>query len=99
MARRIYLMGFSNGAHIALDTACKDPSLVTTVVSLAGARPVDDACSEQPASVLHVHGAEDDVVELDGGKREGSCITILSALSDHREETQVRASALAVAWL
>ena len=77
--RRIYLMGYSNGAHLALDTACKDPSLVAAIVSIAGARPVDDACTEQPVSVLHVHGTEDPTVDPAGGKREVSCITIFSA--------------------
>jgi poly(3-hydroxybutyrate) depolymerase len=78
-ASRIYLMGSSNGAHLALDILCDDPTRITAVVSQAGALPSDTTCTNAPASLLSVHGTADEVVSFGGGEQP-SGITILSAV-------------------
>ena len=76
---RIYLMGTSNGAHLALDIICEDPTSVTAVLSQAGALPADAPCADGPVSLLSVHGTEDEVVAFGGGLGQ-SGITISSAV-------------------
>ena len=78
-ASRLYLMGSSNGAHLAIDILCDDPASVTAAVSQAGALPSDTTCAEGPASLLSVHGTSDEAVTFGGGEQE-SGITILSAI-------------------
>jgi polyhydroxybutyrate depolymerase len=78
-ASRIYLMGSSNGGHLAIDILCDDPTSVTAVVSQAGALPSDTVCADGPASLLSVHGTADEVVAFGGGEQ-ASGITILSAV-------------------
>jgi poly(3-hydroxybutyrate) depolymerase len=78
-ASRIYLMGSSNGGHLALDILCDDPTPVTAVFSQAGALPSDATCADAPASLLSVHGTADQVVSFGGGEQ-ASGITILSAV-------------------
>ena len=78
-ASRIYLMGSSNGAHLALDVLCDDPTRITAVVSQAGALPADATCTQAQASLLSVHGTADEVVSFGGGEQP-SGITILSAV-------------------
>ncbi|MDH3202028.1 MAG: alpha/beta hydrolase-fold protein [Myxococcales bacterium] len=77
---RIYLLGTSNGGHLALDIICEDPASVTAVLSQAGALPADVPCADGTVSLLSVHGTEDEVVAFGGGVRE-SGITILSAVN------------------
>ena len=78
-ASRLYLMGSSNGAHLAIDILCDDAASVTAAVSQAGALPSDTTCAERPASLLSVHGTSDAAVTFGGGEQE-SGITILSAI-------------------
>ena len=78
-ASRIYLMGSSNGGHLALDILCNDPTPITAVVSQAGALPSDANCTNAPTSLLSVHGTADEVVSFGGGEQ-ASGITILSAV-------------------
>ncbi len=77
---RVYLLGTSNGGHLALDIICEDPTSVTAVLSQAGAIPADVPCADGAVSLLSVHGTEDEVVAFGGGVRE-SGITILSAVN------------------
>jgi len=78
-ASRIYLMGSSDGGHLAIDILCSDPLRITAVVSQAGALPSDAICADEPVSLLSVHGTADEVVAFGGGEQ-ASGITILSAV-------------------
>lgn len=64
---RVYLMGSSDGAFLALDIVCDDPSRVTAILAQAGALPADSSCATDPVSVLSVHGTADVEVPFGGG--------------------------------
>ncbi len=69
-ARRIYLVGHSNGAFMAHRLACDRADLFAGIVSLAGAVWKDEtrcAPTGQPA-ILQVHGTVDAVILYGGGK-------------------------------
>ncbi len=68
-ARKVFVIGHSNGGFMALRLACEASDDVTAVVSLAGAAFLDAArCpSGKPVSVLAIHGTADDVVRFNGG--------------------------------
>jgi polyhydroxybutyrate depolymerase len=70
-ARRVYLVGHSNGGYMAYRMACDHADQITAVVSLAGATWRDPArCTPaRPVSVLQIHGTADDVVSYAGGGR------------------------------
>ena len=78
-AARIYLMGSSDGGHLAIDILCDDPGSVTAAVSQGGALPSETTCTEAATSLLSVHGTSDEVVAFGGGEQD-SGITILSAI-------------------
>jgi polyhydroxybutyrate depolymerase len=68
-ARRIGLMGHSNGGFMALRMACEASDLVTSVMSLAGSTFADDASctpATHPVSVLALHGDSDTRISYDG---------------------------------
>jgi polyhydroxybutyrate depolymerase len=67
--RRVYLVGFSNGAFMAYRAACELGSLLAGIVSIAGAGPGDaSACHpDKPLDVLQIHGDRDPIVKFDGG--------------------------------
>ncbi len=68
-ARRIYVVGHSNGGFMAHRLGCELAPTVAAVVSLAGTvsqEPI--ACRPAvPVSVLQIHGDQDEVVLYDGG--------------------------------
>lgn len=67
--QRIFVVGHSNGAFMALRMACEHPELIAAAVSVAGEMPADaSSCTPQnPVSVLQVHADTDDVIRFDGG--------------------------------
>lgn len=69
-ARRVYLVGHSNGGFMAHRLACDRADLVTGIVSFAGATWEDPArCTpSRPVSILQVHGTLDAVVLYVGGR-------------------------------
>jgi polyhydroxybutyrate depolymerase len=69
-AKRVYLVGFSNGAFLAWRIACDHADKVAAIVAIGGAAPATCAPSS-PVAVLEVHGRDDDVVPLAGGKLGG----------------------------
>lgn len=77
---RIYLMGSSNGGHLALDLLCEDPSVATAAINQAGALPMDAPCVPGVTSLLSVHGTEDEAVAFGGGIHDNG-ITIYSAVA------------------
>lgn len=68
-ARRVYLVGFSNGGFMAYRAACELSSRLAGIVSIAGAGPSDaSSCKpERPLSVVQIHGDRDPIVKFDGG--------------------------------
>jgi len=67
--QRVYIVGHSNGAFMALRLACEIADKVTAVASLAGAADIDlNKCApSQAVSVLHIHGTLDTVIAYKGG--------------------------------
>jgi len=68
--KQVYLVGFSNGGFLAYRVACDHADKVAAIVSVSGAAPA--TCSpSSPVAVLEVHGRNDDVVPVAGGKLGG----------------------------
>jgi len=67
--KRVFVIGYSNGAFMAQRLACDLGDRVAGVVSVAGAAPADDvACVQGSAlSFLEIHGDADPVVHYGGG--------------------------------
>jgi polyhydroxybutyrate depolymerase len=68
-ARRVYVIGFSNGGFMAYRAACEIGSLLAGFVSIAGAGPDEGAACrpDKALSVLQIHGDRDPIVKFDGG--------------------------------
>jgi polyhydroxybutyrate depolymerase len=66
---RVYVVGHSNGAFLALRLACERAKQFAAVVSLAGATWADASrCQpEAPIGVLTIHGTADPVIAYGGG--------------------------------
>lgn len=66
---RVYLVGHSNGAFMALRLACELAPRIAAVAAHAGAAWLDPArCKPAaPVSVLAIHGDADSVVRYEGG--------------------------------
>jgi len=71
---RRFVTGMSNGAMMAYRLACQT-TLFAAIAPVAGTQLVDCAAAS-PTSVLHVHGAADPAVRLDG--RPGSGVAQVS---------------------
>ena len=67
--KRVFVIGHSNGAFMALRMACHHPDLIAAAVSVAGANDADpSACTPgRPVSVLQVHADTDEVISYQGG--------------------------------
>lgn len=65
---RVFIFGYSQGAHLAHRMGCEEAGLLTGFISLAGQAPTDpgDCLPSQPLSVLQVHGTADQAVGYDG---------------------------------
>lgn len=68
-AKRVFLLGHSNGGFMAHRYACDRGGNVAAIVSLAGAVWNDPSlCSpSSPVAIAEVHGDEDAVIAYDGG--------------------------------
>jgi polyhydroxybutyrate depolymerase len=68
-ARRIYVMGMSNGAMMTLRLALEMRPAPAAVAAVAGtlAQRSDCAATPQPVSVLLIHGTDDPLVPYRGG--------------------------------
>lgn len=66
--KRIFALGHSNGGFMSYRLACSRSDLFAGVVVLAGAMWKDPgSCpAENPVSVLHVHGTEDETIPYEG---------------------------------
>jgi polyhydroxybutyrate depolymerase len=65
--KRVYLVGFSNGAFLAWRIACEHADKIAAIVSIGGGAPATCAPSS-PVAVLEIHGRDDTVVPFAGGK-------------------------------
>ena len=70
----VYFFGYSNGGFMAYHIACKGLPGLRAVASLSGASYVEDSTCDgaPPVSVLHIHGAEDDVILYEGDRGESA---------------------------
>lgn len=68
-ARRVFLIGHSNGGFMAYRMACDHADVITAIVSLAGAMTADASQCQpsRPVSVLQIHGTSDQAIRFDGG--------------------------------
>jgi polyhydroxybutyrate depolymerase len=68
-AKRIALVGHSNGGFMSYRFACEQADLVAALVSLAGATFAEsaDCAPSEPVSVVQIHGTGDDVIRYEGG--------------------------------
>jgi polyhydroxybutyrate depolymerase len=68
-AKRVYLVGHSNGGFMANALACALAQEIAAIVSLAGANHGDVSLCKptEPVAVLQVHGDNDAVVKYGGG--------------------------------
>lgn len=66
---RIFAVGMSNGASMSYRLACENLPGLTAIVAVAGSFYSDPTrcASARPVSILHIHGTEDSVIEIDGG--------------------------------
>jgi polyhydroxybutyrate depolymerase len=65
--KRIYATGFSNGALLTYRLACEMSDTFAAVAPSNGVLIYAPCEPQQPVSLIHVHGAEDDAMPLEGG--------------------------------
>jgi polyhydroxybutyrate depolymerase len=68
-AKRIYLIGHSNGAFMSYRMACEHGDQIAAIASLAGAMYTDvTKCpAATPVSLLEIHGTSDMTIDYNGG--------------------------------
>jgi polyhydroxybutyrate depolymerase len=72
-AKRVFVVGHSNGGFMAYRLACEAADKIAAVVSVAGATyaTAGDCAPSRPVSVLQVHGTADDTILYAGGGFDG----------------------------
>lgn len=67
--KRVYVVGFSNGAFMAHRLACEVQG-IAAIASIAGAGPAEgESCAPWgPVAVLQVHGDADPTIRYEGGR-------------------------------
>ena len=67
-AKRVFVMGLSNGGYMSHRYACDRAARVAAIVSQAGAMWADTSrCKpSEPVAVLQIHGTDDQLVPYDG---------------------------------
>ncbi len=68
-AKRVYLVGHSNGGFMSYRMACERADVFAALVSLAGATFDNDADCEpsERVAILQIHGSADHTILFDGG--------------------------------
>jgi polyhydroxybutyrate depolymerase len=68
-AKRVYVVGYSNGGFMAHRLACEQSRRVRAIVSIAAAGPDPSQHCEpsEPVRVLEIHGDRDAIVPFEGG--------------------------------
>ena len=66
---RIFSVGLSNGGFMSYRLACESLPGLTAIVALGGTSYSDAAqcASSRPVPILHIHGTDDSVVNIEGG--------------------------------
>jgi len=88
--RRVWLMGFSQGAAMSLALLLSDPALVAGVVALAGfvpefAQPWASAGKLAGKAILILHGREDDTVSVQQAQAARDLLASAGAQVTYRE--------------
>jgi polyhydroxybutyrate depolymerase len=65
--KRTYAAGFSNGALLSYRLACTMSDTFAAVAPAGGVLMYSPCQPQEPVSLIHVHGSNDDVVPLEGG--------------------------------
>ena len=71
-AKRVYGMGFSNGAMLAHRMACEAPEVFAAIAPVSGGIMVDSCPSKTPVSALLIQGRLDKRIPWDGGAFDGT---------------------------
>lgn len=71
-AKRVYGMGFSNGAMLVHRVACEAPEVFAAIAPVAGGIMVDRCPSKQPVSALLIQGRLDKRIPWEGGVFDGT---------------------------
>jgi polyhydroxybutyrate depolymerase len=68
-ARRLWIVGHSNGGFMAYRYACERAPRVAAIASMAGADWLDAArcAASEPVAVLQIHGDADPIIKYGGG--------------------------------
>jgi len=68
-AKRVYLIGHSNGGFMAYQMACEHADKIAAVISFAGAGAVmpSDCTPSEPVSIAQLHGVNDQTILYEGG--------------------------------
>ena len=64
--RRVAVTGFSNGALMSYRLVCERADVFSSAVAVAGDDVAPRCAPPRPLSLLHVHGARDNLIPLDG---------------------------------
>ena len=89
--RRVYLMGFSQGAIMSLALMLTKPRLLAGVVAMSGSLPDEvlpisaDAQKLQGFQAIIVHGVQDDVIPVAEARRLRDYLAGLPIVLDYRE--------------
>ncbi len=65
--KRVYAMGFSNGAALAYRLACEMSDTIAAIAAYSAPMFYDACQPQQPVAVMHVHGLADFIAPFDGG--------------------------------
>ena len=65
--KRIYAVGFSNGAMLVYRLGCEMSDVFAAIASVSGPLFYSPCQPQQPVSLIHVHGLADTVVPFAGG--------------------------------
>lgn len=65
--KRVYVTGISNGGMMAYRLACEASDLFAAIAPVSAVQEVASCKPGHPVSVLHIHGAKDENVQLGGG--------------------------------
>ena len=65
--RKVYVIGFSNGAMMAYRLACEIPESIAAIVAVSGTLSLESCANAGKVPVLHIHGERDKHVPYNGG--------------------------------
>ncbi len=66
-ADRVFAAGHSNGGILAYRLACELPDRIAAIGVQSSALEIDACTPDQPVSAIHIHGAADQNLPIDGG--------------------------------